>query len=719
MPLLFILAELAMLVARLDSEGICLHITVPQKIEARKGGDAEGKVTYVITIAEKPYSLHLRNHSFLSQNFSVYAYNETGSLYSDSSHFLAHCHYQGYVDEVPYSTVTLSICSGLRGFLQLENVSYGIEPLESSARFEHIVYQVKNNSSMLAGNDSHIWQTGQLDKGHFNEQDKKHSQLLPQSLKLHIIVGKFLFDYMGSDTMAITQKIFQIIGLVNAMFTQLKLSVVLASLELWSDKNHISTDGNATDILQRLLGWKRDYLTLQSNEITHLLIYRRHPKYIGAASPGGICNKSYVVGVGMCPGDIGLEGLSVVIAQLIGLHIGLTYDDDVSNCSCPGAPCIMQQGALSSSGRKTFSNCSLHDYMNYASKFDTQCLGDLSNVHASQQKQAVCGNGIMEAGEECDCGNEMECQFKECCDHETCRLKGSAQCGSGACCTPTCELSAAGTPCRKAVDPECDFTEYCDGSSSHCVPDTFALNGHLCRLGSAYCYSGRCQSLNDQCVSLFGKGSQGASYDCFEKVNSPRENLANCDSKNSYSLPCRQQDVLCGKLACFRPPKNYKSPSQSVVYSYVHDSVCLSVLPGLSMRSDGRDSAFVADGTVCGPQMYCINGTCKEVNFTGNDCNATKKCKGNGICNNFGNCQCFPDYRPPDCNLQIGSPGGSIDDGNILRTETALATKRLSKNGDSWVILGFFIFLPFIITFLVGIMKRNEKKIVPQGEHKI
>lgn len=56
------------------------------------------------------------------------------------------------------------------------------------------------------------------------------------------------------------------------MFTQLNLNVVLASLELWSDKNQISTDGNASDILQRLLGWKRDYLTPQSNEITHLLM---------------------------------------------------------------------------------------------------------------------------------------------------------------------------------------------------------------------------------------------------------------------------------------------------------------------------------------------------------------------------------------------------------------------------------------------------------------
>nr|XP_042118462.1 disintegrin and metalloproteinase domain-containing protein 18-like isoform X3 [Peromyscus maniculatus bairdii] len=606
MPLLFTLVELAMLLARLDSEGIYLHITVPVKTEPPKGAVSEGKVTYVITIDGKPHSLHLRNYSFLSQDFLVHTYNETGFLYSDSSHLMTHCHYRGYVDEFPNSTVTLNICSGLRGFLQLENISYGIEPLESSAKFEHIVYQLKNDTPVLAENYSRIWQMDQLNKGHPDAQDKNHSQLFPQSLKLHIIVGKSLYDYMGSDTLGVTQKIFQIIGLVNTMFTQLDLAVVLASLELWSDKDQISTDGDANDILQRFLDWKRDYLTLQSHEITHLLIYREHPKYIGAVSPGDICNKSYAAGVA------------------------------------------------------------------------------------------------------------MECLFKECCHYETCRLKASAKCGSGACCTSSCELSAAGTPCRKAVDPECDFTEYCSGSSNQCVPDTFALNGHLCRLGSAYCYNGRCQALNDQCVNLFGKGSQGASYACFEKVNSPREKLENCGFKNSYPLPCGQKDVLCGKLTCFRPHKNYKSTAQSVIYSYVHDSVCLSIPPGLSMRSDGRDYAYVADGTVCGPQMYCVNRTCKEVTLTRIDCNATKKCKGNGICNNFGNCQCFPDYRPPDCNLQIGSPGGSIDDGNIIRADLYLGTKHFSKHQDSWLILSFLIFLPFIITFIIGIMKRNERKIMPQ-----
>ncbi|MXQ91308.1 hypothetical protein E5288_WYG009556 [Bos mutus] len=56
-----------------------------------------------------------------------------------------HCFYQGHAAEIPNSVVTLSTCSGLRGLLQLENVSYGIEPLESSATYEHIVYQIKDN----------------------------------------------------------------------------------------------------------------------------------------------------------------------------------------------------------------------------------------------------------------------------------------------------------------------------------------------------------------------------------------------------------------------------------------------------------------------------------------------------------------------------------------------------------------------------------------------
>uniref|UniRef100_A0A8C0DQE0 ADAM metallopeptidase domain 18 n=1 Tax=Balaenoptera musculus TaxID=9771 RepID=A0A8C0DQE0_BALMU len=638
--LLALLAELGGLHALQDSEGMFLYVTVPQKMRSNESEDSEKQVTYIITIDKKPYTLHLRKHSFISQNFLVYTYNKIGSLHSESSYFKMHCHYQGYVADFPNSVVTLSICSGLRGFLQFENISYGIEPLESSARFEHIIYQVKNDNPdmpMLAENYSNIWQKDQPYKIHLNSQEKTLSELLPQYLEMHIIVEKAL------------------------MFSQFKLTVILSSLELWSDKNQISTNGNADDLLQRFLTWKQDYLILRPHDVTFLLIYRKQPKYVGATFPGTICNKSCDAGI-----------------------------------------------AVISSGIKIFSNCSMRDYRYFVSTFEGQCLQNFSKLKPLYQNQSVCGNGILEPQEECDCDSEQECQFKNCCDYTTCKLKGSVKCGSGSCCTSKCEISVAGTPCRKSVDQECDFTEYCNGTSNNCIPDTYAMNGQLCRLGTAYCYNGRCQTTDNQCAKIFGKGAEGAPFACFEEVNSLRNSLGNCGFKNSQPLPCEQKDVLCGKLACVWPHNNtYKSDVQSAVYSSTQGHVCITI--GSSVRSGGRDYAYVADGTVCGSQMYCINKTCKEVPLMGYNCNATTKCRGNGICNNLGNCHCLPGYRPPDCELQIGSPGGSIDDGNDHKSVT-IFTKKGYNAHQNWLILSFYIVLPFFIIFTIMIMKRNEMR---------
>ncbi|XP_061260535.1 disintegrin and metalloproteinase domain-containing protein 18-like isoform X2 [Bos javanicus] len=635
--LLALLAALGGLLASQDSEGMFLYVTVPQKISSNESEDWEKQVTYIITIDNKPYTLHLRKHSFVSQNFLVYTYNETGSLHSESSYFKMNCHYQGYIAGFPNSVVTLSICSGLRGFLQFENISYGIEPLEFSARFEHIIYQVKNDhpdKPMFAENYSNIWQKDQSYTIHLSSQEKTFSELLPQYLEMHIIVEKALYDYMGSEMMAVTQKIIQIIGLVNAMFSQFKLTVILSSLELWSDKNQISTTGDADDLLQRFLAWKQDYLILRPHDVTFLLIL--------------------------------------------------------------------------SSGVKIFSNCSMHEYRYFVSTFEAQCLQKFSILKPFYQNQSVCGNGILEAHEECDCGSEQECQFKNCCDYNTCQLKGPVQCASGSCCTSKCEISVAGTPCRKSVDPECDFTEYCNGTSSNCVPDTYAMNGQLCRLGNAYCYNGRCQTTDNQCAKVFGKGAQGAPFACFEEVNSLPNSFGNCGFKNSQPLPCEQKDVLCGKLACVWPQNStYRSDVRSAVYSYSQGLLCVTTAS--SVRSGGRDYTYVADGTVCGAQMYCINKTCKEVPLMGYNCNATIKCRGNGICNNLGNCHCIPDYTPPDCELHIGSPGGSIDDGYDHKSYTTF-TKKGYNTHQNWLILSFYIFLPFFIIFTIMIMKRNEMR---------
>ncbi|XP_045391434.1 A disintegrin and metallopeptidase domain 3-like [Lemur catta] len=129
------------------------------------------------------------------------------------------------------------------------------------------------------------------------------------------------------------------------MFSQLKMTIMLSSLELWSHRNEISTNGSADDILQRFLSWKQKFSFQRSHNMTYLLIYVDHPNYVGATYHGMACNPKFAVGIALYPKTIALEAFSVVMAQLLGINLGLTYDD-IYNCYCPQITCIMNPTAM-------------------------------------------------------------------------------------------------------------------------------------------------------------------------------------------------------------------------------------------------------------------------------------------------------------------------------------------------------------------------------------
>ncbi|XP_045677754.1 A disintegrin and metallopeptidase domain 3-like [Phyllostomus hastatus] len=632
-------------------------------------------VTYAIKIDGKTYTLHLEKQSFLDPHFLVYSYNKSGTLYPDSSFTKGHCYYQGYAAEIPKSAVTLSTCSGLRGLLQLENVSYGIEPLESAAMYEHILYQIKNNEIdffSLQENDSTIQTANQPYKILVKSEKKSDFVPLKKTLKIQIIMDKALYDYMGSEVAVAVEKVVHIIGLINTMFSQLKVTFMLTSLELWSDESKILSDGDANEVLQRFVSWKEKFLFQRSRDMAFLLIYRNYSNYVGATYYGMVCDPKLAAGIALYPDRITSEAFSVVMAQLLAISLGITYDD-IYTCYCPGATCIMNPQAIHSHGVKSFSSCSVDAFKHKVSQPELKCLRNQTvSKLVIQGRQATCGNGVIETGEQCDCGFPETCTFKKCCDPASCTLIGTAECGSGPCCDKnSCLIRPKGTICRISTDP-CDFSEYCSGMSEFCVPDMKAADLEPCSNKTTYCFGGKCQEPDRYCMELFGKFAKGGDYLCLQEVNIHGDSFGNCRGM------CEFGNTLCGKLVCHWMHTHIVIPlgAYDMQYTYYAGHVCISA----NMRNPAPETkTYVGDGTACGYEMFCHGRVCKPVSNYNNPvtCNSTEKCQGHGICNTRGNCQCDYGYAPPRCSSSPSSPGGSVDDGFWLFSEVSLGFTKM------------------------------------------
>jgi hypothetical protein len=219
-----------------------------------------------------------------------------------------------------------------------------------------------------------------------------------------------------------------------------------------------------------------------------------------------------------------------VFAHETGHTFGAVHDCDSSACQdsnfvssgqcCPrsanscDADAEFLMNPFSAPGITDFSPCSIGNICSaLADPTLSSCLTDNRNIETVTEGQ--CGNGIVEEGEQCDCGGEEGCANSPCCDGSTCRFAQGAVCdpANEGCCTTQCQLASNGTVCRASTGV-CDPAETCSGNNATCPSDSTSRDGDSCGDG-LQCASGQCTSRDLQCRNVMGSlTSDNDTYAC-------------------------------------------------------------------------------------------------------------------------------------------------------------------------------------------------------------
>ncbi|OAA43833.1 ADAM protease ADM-B [Metarhizium rileyi] len=192
-------------------------------------------------------------------------------------------------------------------------------------------------------------------------------------------------------------------------------------------------------------------------------------------------------------------------------------------------------------GITAFSPCSIGNICSAlrVNQVRGNCLTDNKNVQTDIGSQ--CGNGIVEEGEDCDCGGEQQCKGNKCCDAKTCKFSSNSVCdpSNEDCCTTECRFASSDAVCRPSTG-ECDVQETCPGDKAACPVDKHKGDGDSCGGEGLQCASGQCTSRDLQCQhmanSLTGRNNTKACPDtqCMLACTSPDLPPNRCVSYNQY-----------------------------------------------------------------------------------------------------------------------------------------------------------------------------------------
>lgn len=632
------------------------------------------QVSFVIPAFDSNFTLDLElNHHLLSSQYVERHFSREGTR-QHSTGAGDHCYYHGKLRGNPQSFAALSTCQGLHGVFSDGNLTYIVEPKEIAGPWgppqgplPHLIYRTPLLPAPLGcrepgclfavpaqsalPNWPKLRRKRQVRRGH----PTVHSET--KYVELIVINDHQLFEQMRQSVVLTSNFAKSVVNLADVIYKeQLNTRIVLVAMETWADGDKIQVQDDLLETLARLMVYRREGLP-EPSDATHLFSGRTFQSTSsGAAYVGGICSLSRGGGVNEY-GNMG--AMAVTLAQTLGQNLGMMWNkhrSSAGDCKCPDIwlGCIMEDTGFYLP--RKFSRCSIDEYNQFLQEGGGSCL---FNKPLKLLDPPECGNGFVEAGEECDCGSVQECSRAggNCC--KKCTLTHDAMCSDGLCCR-RCKYEPRGVSCREAVN-ECDIAETCTGDSSQCPPNLHKLDGYYCDHEQGRCYGGRCKTRDRQCQALWGHAA--ADRFCYEKLNVEGTERGNCGRKGSGWVQCSKQDVLCGFLLCVNisgAPRLGDLGGDISSVTFYHQGKELDCRGGHVQLADGSDLSYVEDGTACGPNMLCLDHRCLPASaFNFSTCPGSGErriCSHHGVCSNEGKCICQPDWTGKDCSIHNPLP---------------------------------------------------------------
>ncbi|CAB3227734.1 unnamed protein product [Arctia plantaginis] len=483
---------------------VLLHGTTKRKISTTRdeSGAHHLEVILKVLIDDEEYLVDLRlNLELVTENHVLsYQNNGTTVLYKPHKEEIESCHYSGSVRGKSESWVAVSTCHGIQGLLfDGERTRYIEPPQESLLNAGHHIYDHldlleshlrRYDRTERKRSTSDDWAT--FDETEFQGPHKANEG--PFYVELVLVVDRSYFEAYNRNICFVHKQMQTIANILNSVYSKLDIFIALAGVEVWNEYDKITFSSNSTISVVNFLEYRsRELINNIPNDVAQLLTLKYFDGgIVGKAMHGAICSHEFSGGI-ISSNTKSMGLLAMTIAHEMGHNFGMDHDykyDD--HCKCRGKQCIMW--AYRTHTIPTgWSTCSLKKLKFSLSTGIGFCL---RNKPRSLIEYPICGNGILDLGEQCDCsamtvvGTYLQCYV--CCDPSTCMLRANATCDTGECChlsickNHKCRSSAAAidgiAKNNSAIHPSnCPGFGVCN-STGHC----FCEPDHKTKLDSAY-----------------------------------------------------------------------------------------------------------------------------------------------------------------------------------------------------------------------------------------